>query len=83
MHHSNKIVTATVWLLTSLAALHLGLLGLGFNIWEQPMIAGNELLHKLVVPLHWAIGLAGLWSLVVYVQWVMGGCDECHCKSKK
>lgn len=72
MHCGNKLVTAATWLLTSLGALHLGLIGLGFNIWEQPIFR-SEMMHKLIVPLHYVIGLAGLYSLIMFIQHVASG----------
>ena len=52
------------WLLTALGAIHLGLTGLGYNIWNTPFIQNN--LAWLVQPAHWAIGLAGVVSLVAW-----------------
>ena len=82
MHGGNKVVTALVWLLTAIGAIHLGLIGLGYNLWEQSLIQNTEFLRKLVVPLHWLIGIAGVLSLIFYIQWVASGCHECHCTKR-
>lgn len=80
MHCGPKFLTAIVWLLVSLGAIHLGLIALGFDILQQPFIQNSDMLRQVVVPLHWLIGAAGVWSLILYAQWVMGGCHECNCK---
>lgn len=81
MHCGNKLVTMCVWLITALAAIHLGLIGLGIDIWQHPIVQDHEFLRKAIIPIHWIIGLAGVWSLISYVQWAMSGYEcACHCK---
>jgi uncharacterized membrane protein YuzA (DUF378 family) len=53
------------WLLTALGSIHLGLVGLGFNLWQHPLVQNN--LSWLVQPAHWVIGAAGVISLVMFV----------------
>jgi len=62
-----------VWLLTALGSIHLGLIGLGFNILEMPFFMDN--LAMLDKPIHYLFGVAGVLSLVMMVQ----GCSEGKC----
>ena len=68
MCHSplGKTVGSLVWLLTSLGAIHLGLIGLGINVWNLAFVQNN--LSCLVQPAHWVIGVAGVISLVMLVS---------------
>lgn len=78
MHCGNKVITALVWLLCSVGAIHLGLIGLGYNIWNSAFIMEHQMLAQAVMPIHLIIGVAGVISLFHYVMWVMHG--GCGCK---
>jgi uncharacterized membrane protein YuzA (DUF378 family) len=80
-HHSPamRLVGKISWLLTSIAAIAWGLVGLGnsmgknWNIWEQDFIVNN--FAWLVQPLQYAIGLAGLIGLISWFM-CLGKCDD-------
>jgi uncharacterized membrane protein YuzA (DUF378 family) len=77
MHHKHhspamRLIGNIAWLLSAIAGLAWGLIGLGnsmgknWNIWESDFIVNNA--AWLVQPLQYAIGLAGLISLI---SWFM------------
>ena len=54
-----------VCLITALAALHIGLAsGFGIDLLHGPLIQSN--LHALIRPVDVIVGLAGLYSLVMF-----------------
>lgn len=82
MHHSPamKIVSMISWLLTSLAALAVGLAALGANLgksWDLWGIVGDNM-PALMQPLQYAVGIAGLLSLIMWFGCVSGGCYSDH-----
>jgi len=64
----------TVWLLTALGSIHLGLIGLGFNVLTMPFVQEN--LAMLIVPLHYVFGVAGVLSLVMMMQGCGSNCPS-------
>jgi hypothetical protein len=82
MHHSPimKIIMMVSWLLTSLVSINMltGMYDYNFIIW-----IGNRM-PGLIIPLCWIIGLAGFFSLAMWVKAVMmcssgEGCKPCGC----
>lgn len=86
MHHHHspavRLLGKISWLLVSLSALAVGLAALGnsmgknWNFWEQDFVVAN--LGWLMQPLQYAIGLAGLFSVIC---WFM--CMSCSDDRKK
>lgn len=70
MHHHHspamRVIGLLSWLLTSIAAIAWGLIGLGnsmgknWNLWDSALFAN---MPSLIQPLQYAIGIAGLISL--------------------
>lgn len=69
------------WLITALGAIHLGLVALGYDIFTHSLFATT--LHGWVVPIHYVIGIAGIFSLVMYFSaMTCSYCDKsgnCSC----
>ena len=61
-----KIIAMLAWLLSALAAIHLGLLGIGINLWESDFVVRT--LPWLMRPAHYIFGIAGLISLIMFVM---------------
>ena len=74
MMHSplGRTLAKVAWVLTALAAIHIGLLGLGIDLLHAPLVKMN--LHWLVRPIDLIIGLAGLYSLVSF--FTCTACDD-------
>lgn len=75
-----SFLSKLTWLITALFALHAGLKQLGwFDLFANPAIAGNA---QLVAILHYVVGAAGAFSLVVFIlsSLYRGCCDEKQCK---
>jgi uncharacterized membrane protein YuzA (DUF378 family) len=82
-HHSHspamRLVGSISWLITSLAAIAWGLIGLGnsmhknWNIWEMDFVVNN--LQWLVLPAQYIVGFCGVVALV---SWFM--CMSCDHK---
>lgn len=76
MHHHHspamRLLGSIAWLVTALAALAAGLMGLGvsmgknWNVWQSDFVMNN--LQWLVLPAHYVIGLCGLISLVAWLK---------------
>ncbi len=76
MHHHHSPVMRVVgllsWVLTAIAAIAWGLIGLGnsmgknWNIWHSDFVMNN--FPSLVQPLQYAIGIAGLVSLLCLIS---------------
>ncbi|MGA9530735.1 MAG: hypothetical protein WBQ73_02490 [Candidatus Babeliales bacterium] len=76
-----RMIGKVTWLITALAAIHLGALVYGYDFFLSPLMQNN--LHTLIVPIHYLFGLAGIVSLVWWVSSVFLGCgskDYCGCK---
>ena len=83
MHGGIKaIVGMSAWLLCSLAAIHMGLIAMGYNIFMTNFMQMN--MQSLIVPIHYLVGIAGIVSLGMFVMACMGGCGcnggSCGCK---
>ncbi len=85
MHHKHhspamRLLAKVAWLLSALAALAVGLAALGmsmgknWNFWESEFLVNN--MAWLIQPLQYAVGLAGLISLIGWFMCM--GCDEKH-----
>lgn len=80
-HHSHamKVIGSISWLVTALAAIATGLMGLGvalgknFNIWDMDFIVNK--LPWLVLPAHYIIGICGLLSLISWFT-CLGECTD-------
>ena len=71
MHKSGpKWLHCLVWLVTGVAALHYGLMQLGWDLRTTPMLAA------LGPAVNYLFAAAGLVSLAWWVMWVLRGCDE-------
>lgn len=72
MKSGMKLLGSVVWVLTALAALHLGLVALGYNVLSLANLGNLE------KPLAYVFGLSGVASLVMFF---MPGCcesDKCN-----
>ena len=58
------LLTKSSWVLTALASLNIGLKPLGLDVLTTDFVQTN--LAALITPLHYLIGLAGLFSLVLF-----------------
>lgn len=70
-----KIVGMIVWIMCSLAGIHLGLMVMGYNVFAAPMF--NNGLAGLVMPLHYLAGVCGLISLYLFICSCRGGGCKC------
>ncbi len=70
-----RILGAIVWVITALGAIHLGLIGLGYDIFALTIF--QTTLHGWIIPIHYVIGVAGLLSLYMYFTAMM--CKHCTC----
>jgi len=68
-----SLLTHTVWLITALGSIHLGLIGLGYNVLQQPFFVTN--LAQFIVPIHYVFGIAGVLSIIMMMQSCKG--DTC------
>ena len=67
-----------VWLLGIVGSLHLGLLGLGYNIFDLPIFMTT--LSGLIIPIYYIFGLSGIFSLFMFVQALQcNGGSSCGC----
>jgi uncharacterized membrane protein YuzA (DUF378 family) len=63
---------SAIYLITALAALHIGLFGgFGIDLLHGPLIQAK--LHSLIRPVDIIVGLAGLYSLVMFFVCIFGG----------
>jgi uncharacterized membrane protein YuzA (DUF378 family) len=84
-HHSPvvRLIGHLSWLLTAIAAIAWGLVGLGaylgksWNIWESDFLLRNA--PWLIVPAQVIIGLLGLMSLIMWAK-CLGHCHDDHKK---
>jgi len=70
-HH---ILGKITWVVTALAAIHLGLMPLGYNIFTAQTFMSNP---GLVDIIHYFIGICGLYSFIKLIMHVMGYCNHC------
>ncbi len=81
-----KCLMNFIWLLTALGSIHLGLIGIGYNLFTLPIF--QTTLAMIVVPTHYVFGLAGFISLAFYLMTVLNlkcpgcGCEASNCKCK-
>jgi len=67
-----------VWFFGIFGSLHLGFIGLGYNIFDLPIFMTT--LSVLVVPIHYIIGLSGIVSLFMFVKAMQcKGASMCSC----
>ncbi len=75
MKKSWGVIDTVACLITALAALHIGLVGgFGIDLLHGPLIQAK--LHTLIRPLDIIVGLAGLYSLVMFFVCLFGGDDH-------
>lgn len=72
-----KFLGMASWLITALAALHVGLVALGYDITSMAAFQQANL-QALVVPTQYIIGIAGAISLTMFIMALMGTCC-CSC----
>lgn len=70
-----KLVGHVVWVLTSVAAINVGLEPFGFDVWSY-VPAAPEMLPMLV---KYVVGASGVVSLVLFVMGCMSGNHGCSC----
>ncbi len=83
MHGGLKtIIGMGSWLLCSLAAIHMGLVAMGYNIFMTNFMQMS--MQGLIGPIHYLMGIAGVISLGMFVLACMGacGCNSGSCKCK-
>jgi hypothetical protein len=64
-----RTLASVVWVITSLAAIHIGLSALGYNVFASPMLGGVSR------PVEYLIGIAGVISFAFLVM--HSGCCWC------
>ncbi len=82
-----KLLCAISWVITALAAINIGLMPFGYDFFTSSFVLNN--LTRFIIPIHYAIGLAGAFSLAKFV-WMLScggagcgcGCSVCKCDSK-
>ena len=74
-----KLVCKVSMFLSSLAAIHAGLLATGYDV------IGSMRLHEYARPIGYIFGIAGLISLIMLIMWCTksrAACANCNCDSK-
>src|SRR3990170_5512573 len=67
-----KLVGILTWKITALASIHLGLVGLSYNIFDLPLF--QTTLATWVTPIHYIIGVAGVISMAMLLwKWFCWG----------
>ena len=74
------------WLITSLAAINVGLCPFGINFFMSNWMVTR--FPAIITPLQYLVGIAGLICLIMFIKACQGECDcgksSCrHCKSDK
>jgi len=69
------ILGMVTWLFTALGAIHLGLIGLDYNIFSHTLFMTT--LRSWVTPIHYVIGVSGVYSLVLYFMKLACMDDSC------
>lgn len=72
-----KILGLLAWLVTSLAAINIGLMPFGYDFFKLPFVQNN--LPQLVTPAYYIIGVAGVISLLLFFMSVASGGCMCGC----
>jgi len=77
------VVCMASWLITSLAAINVGLCPFGVNLLKSDWMMTR--FPAFVTPLHYLVGLAGLVCLIAFVKACKGECDcgQSSCPSCK
>lgn len=71
-----KALVYIVWILTALGSINLGLIPAGKSFFQAFVKEGAA--SPLFAPLHYIIGIAGLISLIMFIQAVRAdGCGYC------
>lgn len=74
------VVGMFVWLINILAAIHLGAIGLGYNIFNLEFFITT--LSGLIIPIHYVIGISGLLSLFMFIKALQcKGASMCSCNN--
>jgi uncharacterized membrane protein YuzA (DUF378 family) len=74
------VVGMLVWLINILATLHLGLVGLDYNIFNLEIFITT--LSGLIIPIHYIIGISGLLSLLMFIKALQcKGASICSCNN--
>ncbi len=77
-----RLIANLTWLITSLGAIHLGLVALGYDIFTTTFFLTTA--HSWVMPIHYVVGVAGLMSLLMYFYMMTCSCCDasgnCSCK---
>jgi len=68
-----KIIVPISWVITALAALHIGLVAVGFDITTTHFVMANMM--SFAKPVQYIVGLSGLFSLVMFFSSM--GCSDC------
>ena len=71
-----RIVGMIAWVVTALAAIAIGLMPLGYRVFENQWFVANP---AAVNVLQYIIGILGVLSLVMFfASCFNGGCGSCH-----
>ncbi len=63
-------ICCVAWVISALGAINWGLLALKFDIFER-----LQMLSNLRMPLLYIVGIAGVISLIGWIQHVIKGCE--------
>lgn len=71
-----KCVGMVAWVVTALAAIAIGLMPLGYRVFEMPWFANNPMALTVI---QYGVGILGVLSLVMFFASCFGsGCGCCH-----
>lgn len=68
-----KLIVPISWIITGLAALHIGLVAVGFDVTTTNFVMTH--LMSFAKPIQYIVGLSGLFSLLMFFSSM--GCSEC------
>lgn len=79
-----RFLSNLTWLITAFGSIHLGLKALGYDMFTHTIF--QTTLQSWVTPIHYVIGAAGVFSLVMYFSAMSCSCcsssdksDSCSC----
>ena len=67
------LLSKAAWLLTAIGSINCGLKALGYDLFSIEFIKSN--LGMLEMPVYYLIGLAGVYSLVMFFTGCHGSCE--------
>jgi len=73
-----KLLAVATWLITALVSINEGAEEFGYSIRKMEMLASNP---KLMMYLHYVVGVAGVISLIMLIMSCMSA--GCHCCGHK